>query len=110
MNINCHCQNICIDVDTPAQLTQCNCSICRRYQALWAYYTPEDVHITVGSAGEAFYCWGDKEIEFVRCAQCGCVTHYRSLSSPRIAVNFNMLENALISEIPIRHFDGKTRL
>ena len=38
---SCHCGAITLRIDTaPETVTDCNCSICRRYGVLWAYYRP----------------------------------------------------------------------
>lgn len=109
MRLECHCGNVAIAVAAPSQLTECNCSICSRYSALWGYYLPEKVAITVGAAGVHTYSHGDRELEFVRCTGCGCVTHYRvmeGLPDPKIAVNFRLAAVALTRDIPRRFFDG----
>ncbi|TVZ37423.1 hypothetical protein P886_1764 [Alteromonadaceae bacterium 2753L.S.0a.02] len=113
MEVKCHCGNIAISVDLPKQVTSCNCSICSRYQTLWAYYAPGDVEISVAENGEQNYCWGDRELEFVRCAHCGCITHYRTVAGEgeaKVAVNFRMVDAELIANIPIRYFNGKELL
>ncbi len=36
---SCHCGTVRFAVETaPGEVNDCNCSICRRYGALWAYY------------------------------------------------------------------------
>lgn len=36
---SCHCGKVRIEIGTlPATVTDCNCSLCRRYGALWGYY------------------------------------------------------------------------
>lgn len=113
MKITCHCRNIEIEVTTPVQVTSCNCSICSRYNALWGYYKPEQVTISVGTAGQESYIWGDRELEFVRCSKCGCVTHYRTAPGqpdPRIAVNFRMAQEGEVENVAVRFFDGKNFL
>ena len=113
MEISCHCKNIKIQAELPSQITSCNCSICSRYNTLWGYYSPDAVEIEVGKKGEAFYIWGDKMLEFVRCANCGCVTHYRTVAGdpePKIALNFRMVSESLIAGIPVRYFNGKELL
>ncbi len=113
MILSCHCENISIKAPFPAQLTICNCSICNRYQALWAYYQPEQVDISIGAEGSASYIWGDRVIEFIRCSSCGCVTHYLTLpgqSDPKVALNLRMVSAETIADLPIRYFDGKTLL
>jgi hypothetical protein len=44
---SCHCGNVRWRLDgTPESATSCNCTVCRRYGALWAY-GHEDVDIRV---------------------------------------------------------------
>ena len=110
MKTSCHCGNIQIEVEPPAQVTCCNCSVCFRYQALWGYYQPHEMRLEVQPDHESAYACGDKQLEFVRCSNCGCVTHYRTLPGqpdPRIAVNFRMLVEGTVDGIPVRHFDGE---
>lgn len=67
----------------------------------------------MGDAGENVYLWGDKELEFVRCSNCGCVTHYRTIPSkpdPRVAVNFRLAAEESIADVPVRYFDGKSQI
>jgi len=109
MKVECHCGNITLEAAEPDELTSCNCSICRRYQALWAYYSPAEVHVCTGGSGEEVYIWGDKELEFVRCANCGCVTHYRTVegqADPILAINFRLADSQQIEALPKRYFNG----
>ena len=55
----CHCGRIEISVaELPEYLGHCNCSICRRYEALWGYYPPEVVTINSNGFRTASYIWG----------------------------------------------------
>jgi hypothetical protein len=112
MELSCHCGNIKIDVNKPEKVTRCNCSICSRYMSLWGYYSPEQPKISIGSYGTDSYSWGDKELDFVRCANCGCVTHYQTKagqSDPRVAINFGMARG-YVTDVPIRYFNGAEEL
>ena len=108
----CHCGAIRIAVPRrPRTLTNCNCSICRRYGALWAYYRASDVRIDSASAGRHGYVWGDREIRFVRCADCGCVTHWEPIVprlADRMAVNARLFDPDALGPVRIRRFDGAT--
>ncbi len=56
---SCHCGAVRLQVDdAPAEVTDCNCSICRRYGVLWAYYAPGQVRIAGGATD--IYMWGDR--------------------------------------------------
>lgn len=107
---NCHCRRVSIVLaEKPEQLTECNCSICRRYGAQWAYGTPKTMTVQAEQESLAFYSWGDQCIEFYHCTHCGCLTHYESVdksADSRIAVNARMLPPEQLAGIAIRHFDG----
>jgi hypothetical protein len=41
------CAAIRLEIATPPETVgDCNCSICRRYGALWTYYPADKVHMT----------------------------------------------------------------
>ena len=109
-SLSCHCGAVRIDVARkPRQLTRCTCSICRRYAALWAYYTRKSVQIHSKPGATRAYLWGDRSIEFHHCKRCGCVTHYESVEkgpNSRIAINGRLLPAELVSRLRIRTFDG----
>lgn len=112
MELSCHCKNINIIAGEPKELTQCNCSICSRYMCLWGYYLPEEPNINIGSFGLDSYSWGDEELDFFRCSNCGCVTHYATKPgqpNPKIALNFR-LSSQSVKGIPARYFNGAEEL
>lgn len=112
MEISCHCNNVKIEVAKPASVTQCNCSICSRYMSLWGYYPPAEPTIEIGAQGTDAYSWGDHELEFIRCAKCGCVTHYQTASGQpdaKIAINFGLARDQ-VSDVPVRYFNGAEQL
>lgn len=110
MEIKCHCGNVSLKVASfPKDVGECNCSICHRYAAYWAYYSPEQVLVSYAKEKPTFYCWGDKEVEFYRCSLCGCVTHY--ITTPKcddeiLAVNMRMAESDVLAGIPVRKING----
>jgi len=107
---SCHCGAVKIEVsEKPESLTQCTCSICRRYGALWAYFTSETTRVISAPGSVKGYRWNDKFIEFCHCKTCGCMTHYRATKkykNNRVAVNARMMEPSDIEGIEVRTFDG----
>ena len=76
---------------------------------LWAY-DYEGERITVSGPTQA-YTRGEKSIGFHFCAECGCVSYWRSLTVDkngrrRIAVNLRLAEPELVGAIAMEHFDG----
>lgn len=71
----------------PETITQCTCSICRRYGAMWVYRTRQTARVLNGPEVETCYLWNDKAIEFYHCNTCGCLTRYEvsaNLTTPYI--------------------------
>lgn len=106
----CHCGAVKIELShIPASLTECNCSVCRRYGARWAYFTRTTARISHDADAVSSYSWNDRAIEFFHCNHCGCLTHYESTEkSPnsRIAVNTRMMAPGPLAGLPIKYFDG----
>jgi hypothetical protein len=112
MDLSCHCGNVKISVKEPVQVTECNCSICSRYMSLWGYYQPEEPIMEIGTKGVSSYSWGDQELNFIRCSDCGCITHYETKPgqpNPVVAINFG-LERSKVSKVPVRYFNGAEML
>ena len=88
--------------------TACNCTVCRRYGALWAYdYENEGIVVT----GETKAYVRGKALEFHFCPQCACVVCWRErrlddAGRRRMAVNLRLCEPAEVADIPIDHFEG----
>ncbi len=104
---SCHCGAVKLEIATaPDAVTDCNCSICRRYGVLWAYYSPRQVRVAGGTTD--IYMWDDKSIEFHRCRDCGCVTHWAAVdrSRDRMGVNARLMAPDVLSKARVRRLDG----
>ncbi len=105
----CHCGSLTWQFEPiPDGATACNCTVCRRYGALWIYdHEGEGVQV----AGPSQMYVRGKAIEFHFCAHCGCVSHWRAQQVDeegrrRMAVNVRLAEPDAVAHIPIDHFDG----
>jgi hypothetical protein len=105
----CHCGAVCIDIDhAPEEVTECNCSICRRYGVLWAYYAPSQVAVVEADPPTDTYMWDDRAIAFHRCRICGCVTHWAAVDPVRdqMGINARLLPPEVLARARVRHLDG----
>lgn len=105
---SCHCGAVKLEVEVevaPAELTSCNCSICRRLGTLWSYYPPSRVRVTGDTVA---YRWGDRTIDLHRCASCGCTTHWSPVdpASDRMGVNARLMDPAIVAAARVRRLDG----
>ena len=106
----CHCGAITIELPSaPEKATSCNCSICRRTGAVWAYYEFGTVRIAGHPENTQEYIQGDRTLRTVRCATCGCVTHWEPLPpepGSRHGVNLRNFDPKVLESVQIRRFDG----
>ena len=108
---SCHCGLICLDIEVaPSEVTECNCSICRRYGVLWAYYSPKQVRVKIQStdATTDTYMWDDRSIVFHRCPTCGCVSHWTAVDATRdrMGINARLMPVEVLANARVRHLDG----
>ena len=113
LTASCHCGMVTLELPrAPRTLTQCNCSICRRYGALWAYFRRGAVRVRAPRSALVSYTWRNKVREFRHCRTCGCLTHYQQRVKKRdgsdtLAVNMrNADQPDLIALVPIKLLDG----
>ncbi|HCF24719.1 MULTISPECIES: GFA family protein [unclassified Novosphingobium] len=103
---SCHCGAITLVLrETPADVAECNCSLCRRTGGLWHHTVP--AMVTAAGTGVA-YRQGDCMLDTWHCATCGCTTHWTPVDPdyPRMAVNLRMFEPELWQNLPRRFIDG----
>jgi hypothetical protein len=107
---SCHCGAVRVGIPTsPDAVTSCNCSICRRLGALWAFYPIDDVRIEFPDGATGAYVWGQGTRRFVRCRTCGCTTHVHPVnpdSQSKVEVNVRLFEPTALGPFRIRLFDG----
>ncbi len=106
---SCHCSAVRLEMEVaPETVTDCNCSICRRYAVLWAYYSPGHVRIAKGEGATDVYMWDDRSIEFHRCKICGCVTHWAPVdrARDRMGINARLMEPSVLAAARVRRLDG----
>lgn len=104
----CHCGAVEIRLAAaPAQVTHCNCGLCRRYGVLWAYYPMAEAVVTTQAATDS-YAWNGRNVDFHRCRACGCVTHWwpRRPGRERLGVNARLLDPEVLAAASVRYQDS----
>lgn len=105
---SCHCGAVTLRLSrAPAEVTHCNCSLCRRYGTLWAYFAKIEVTITAAEPTHT-YSWNGRHIDFHRCSTCGCVTHWypRAKTRDRLGINARLLEPAVLDRARVKQVDS----
>jgi len=109
----CHCgaAHWTLEGD-PGSITACNCTLCRRYGALWAYdYVDERIRIAGPMSSYTRAEVTGPALEILFCPNCACVLAWRGLRSSssgrtRVAVNVRLAPPEAVADLPIDHFDG----
>ncbi len=103
----CHCGAVELRLPAPAEVTHCNCSLCRSYGVLWTYPLIADVARTPDPALTDTYAWNGRNVDFHRCRTCGCVTHWlpRNPARDRMGINARLLQPEILAAATVRYKD-----
>ena len=106
----CHCGAVTFEVDaTPAELTDCNCSLCHRKGAV--YLEIDDVsalRILSGESELSAYRFNTGTATHLFCRICGIHPFHRPRFAPeRWSVNARCLQDFDLSAYPHTSFDGR---
>ena len=116
LKLSCHCGQVRLEVKKrPDYIHECNCTLCSKSGARWAYFHPSEVGVEGAAEG---YCRGDKdepaaEIRF--CAKCGSTTHFTLTASAvsrfgntLMGVNMWLADEKDLAGIELRYPDGRS--
>jgi len=113
--ISCLCGRVRVATDTdPEFVHECNCTLCSKTGARWAYYAPDQVQIEGETSA---YVRDDKpqaaaQIRF--CPNCGTTTHFtltpaaiEKFGNGMMGVNVRLLDESALAGIELRYPDGR---
>ena len=105
---SCHCGAVRLRLAAaPETMVDCNCSLCRRYGVLWAYYDDADVTVLAEPLLTDTYAWNGRHVDFHRCRTCGCVVQWTPRDArTRRGINARLLEPEILAAARLRHRDG----
>ena len=105
---SCHCGAIRFQVRTDfPELTTCNCSICRKKNALMVKVHESKFELLAGEDTLSLYQFHTHTAKHYFCSICGIYPFHRKRSAPdSYGVNVYCLEGANLTGIPTRDTDG----
>ena len=108
----CHCGRVrfraTIDL---AQVAECNCSICSKRGALWAFVKAPQFQLLQGDNALHDYRFGKQRFHHLFCQSCGIGSFSRGLTpngDETYAVNVRCVDNIDIAALSLTPFDGKS--
>jgi hypothetical protein len=105
----CHCGRVAFEVDAPPDLdvSECNCSICRRTGYLHLLTAKSRFHLLTGADDLVTYRFNTGTARHLFCRVCGVKSFYVPRSHPDgYSVNARCLDPATIRSMRVRAFDG----
>jgi hypothetical protein len=108
---SCHCKAVQFEANLALdKATECNCSICSRVGALRVFIPAAEFKLLQGQDSLTDYQFGKHHIHHTFCRVCG-VHAFASGKAPdgkdMFAVNLRSLEDADLSTLEVKHFDGR---
>lgn len=105
----CHCGMVVMRLSRkPAEVFECNCSICRRLGVLWAYYHCDEVSFDKGAGTTNVYVWNKALLGFHSCSVCGCTTHWAATDPgfrEKMGVNARLIEGLSRANTALEYVD-----
>lgn len=108
---SCHCGSVQFEIESDfPELTMCNCSICRRRNALMAAVHESRFRLLAGTESLSEYQFHTHTARHFFCKTCGIYTfHRRRIAPDHYGVNVFCLEGFDPAGIPVRQADGAAR-
>jgi hypothetical protein len=107
----CHCGRVRYRVISDlAQVVDCNCSICVKRGAMWAFVKTPQFKLVQGDDALTDYQFGKKKIHHFFCQSCGVGSFSRGLApndDETFAINVSCLDDLDVATLKLTPFDGK---
>ena len=108
----CHCGRVRYDVTSDLGLVaECNCSICSKRGALWAFVKKPQFKLLKGADALSDYQFGKKKIHHLFCTSCGIGSFSEGVApngDETVAINVRCLDDVDVSTLTTKPFDGKS--
>ncbi|TMH65867.1 MAG: GFA family protein [Betaproteobacteria bacterium] len=107
---SCHCGAVAFEIETDfPELTTCDCSICRRKNALMVKVHESRFRLLSGEDSLTEYRFHTMTARHFFCKTCGIYPFHRKRVTPDyFGVNVFCLHNVDLSSIPVRQTAGVT--
>jgi hypothetical protein len=105
---SCHCGAVVFEIETDfPELTMCDCSICRRRNALMVKVHESKFKLLAGQESLADYQFHTRAAHHYFCKVCGIYPFHRKRVTPdHFGINVHCLENFDPTGIPVRKAVG----
>lgn len=115
LTLSCHCGEISVRINKkPDFIFECNCTLCSKSGARWAYLHPSEVEVTGVGATYRRTDKPDPAADLNFCPTCGSTTHFTLTESAvakygntQTGVNMRLAKEADLAGIELHYPDGQ---
>jgi hypothetical protein len=115
LKIFCLCGRVRVDTQKRSEfINECNCTLCSKSGARWAYFHPSEVAVEGMATGYSREDKSDSAAEIHFCAVCGSTTHFILTASAiakfgnvQMEGNVRLADEREIAGIELRYPDGQ---
>ena len=107
---SCHCGAVQFEIKADlSKTTRCNCSTCRKKNAVMTRVQPEDFRLIEGQDNLTLYQWNTGTAKHYFCKTCGIYPFHRPRAAPDCyAANVACLEGVDLESLDPGMFDGQS--
>jgi hypothetical protein len=115
LKLTCLCGRVRIETrKRPDLINECNCALCSKSGARWAYFHPSDVRVEGTTQGYSREDKDDPSARLQFCPHCGSTTHFTLTPSAiakfgdvQLGVNVRLANESDLAGIELRYPDGQ---
>ncbi|MDR3462300.1 MAG: aldehyde-activating protein [Beijerinckiaceae bacterium] len=115
LKLSCLCGHVHIEIPKrPDFANECNCTLCSKSGARWAYFHPSDVSVVGPTKGYRRDDKDDPAAEVHFCENCGSTTHFiltpsavARFGNSQMGVNLRLADEKDLAGIELRYPDGR---
>jgi len=109
----CHCGAIAYAVELdPAGAIKCNCSICSKLGAVWAFAPKSKFRLTKGEGRLGDYQFNKHVLHHRFCPSCGIESYAEGKGpdgSEMVGINLRCVEGVDVAKLSPKQVDGRSR-
>ena len=115
LKLSCLCGRVRVETrKAPDYVNECNCTLCSKSGARWAYFHPSDVTVEGATKGYRRDDKDDPAAEIHFCPDCGSTTHFTLTESAvakfgnvQLGVNVRLADERDLAGLELRYPDGR---
>lgn len=114
LKFSCLCGQVLVKISRqPDFINECNCTLCSKSGARWAYFPPSEVGVEGRTKGYSREDKPDPAAEIHFCDKCGSTTHFiltpsavAKFGNVQMGVNVRLADEKDLAGIELRYPDG----